>query len=195
MTGLEYERWKDFALRMARVLYATNRRPSGQWIVDVVTDWFDTQVDGDEVLIGCIDNWDNSQEYPPDNVIQGPAPLVGDMVTTYLYNHAGYPPRCRACAIYEQEGECRCDEIEVLYYEQWDEQWGGPVHCCIRAGLDMAVAPSMGVVGFTAGDVRKMYPEGVPDWVFPPGERLYYWPGDELNGTFEELPDDAGVVL
>ena len=23
----------------------------------------------------------------------------------------------------------------------------------------------MGVLGFTAGDIRRMYPEGVPDWV------------------------------
>ena len=26
-------------------------------------------------------------------------------------------------------------------------------------------SPSMGVLGFTAGDIRRMYLEGVPDWV------------------------------
>jgi hypothetical protein len=40
-----------------------------------------------------------------------------------------------------------------------------------------------------------MYPEGVPEWVFPEGERLQYWPGGGMNGTFAELPDSAGVVL
>lgn len=40
------------------------------------------------------------------------------------------------------------------------------MRCCIRAGLDMAAEPSGGVLGFTAGDVRAMYPEGVPEWMF-----------------------------
>ncbi len=85
--------------------------------------------------------------------------------------------------------------MDELYYDQWDEQYGGPVRCCIRAGLDMASAPSAGVVGFTAGDLRRMFPEGVPEWVFPPNERLHYWLSDKVNGTFAELADDAGIVL
>ncbi len=40
-----------------------------------------------------------------------------------------------------------------------------PVACCIRAGFDYAVKPSMRVLDFTAGDLRRMYPEGVPHWV------------------------------
>ena len=124
------------------------------------------------------------------------AGLVCDMVSEFLDHYRGYAPRCRACSEYDDDdAECRCDEIEYLYVEQWKEQWGGPVHCCIRAGLDMAVAPSGGVIGFTAGDVRRMYPDGVPSWVFPPGEQLQYWPNGGLNGTFAELPDTAGVVL
>ena len=113
----------------------------------------------------------------------------------FLDNYEGYAPRCRVCATYSDDSECRCQEIEDLYHEQWQDQWGGPVHCCIRAGLDFASAPSAGVIGFTAGDLRRMYPEGVPDWVFPPGEQLQYWPDGELNGTFEELSDTAQVVL
>jgi hypothetical protein len=35
----------------------------------------------------------------------------------------------------------------------------------IRASLDVAVKPSAGVGGFTVGDLRKMYPEGLPEWV------------------------------
>jgi hypothetical protein len=61
--------------------------------------------------------------------------------------------------------------------------------------LDCASAPSAGVIGFTAGDVRRMYPEGVPEWVFPPDEQLHYWPGGEVNGMFVDLPDETGVVL
>jgi hypothetical protein len=118
------------------------------------------------------------------------------MVTEFFDEYRGYPPPCRVCDWdHEDEGECRCDDIEEHYYEQWDEQWGSPVRCCIRAGLDCASAPSAGVLGFTAGDVRRMYPEGVPEWVFPPDKRLKYWMSDELNGTFRELPDSVGVVL
>lgn len=35
----------------------------------------------------------------------------------------------------------------------------------IRASLDVAIQPSAGVGGFTVGDLRKMYPEGLPEWV------------------------------
>jgi hypothetical protein len=91
--------------------------------------------------------------------------------------------------------ECRCDEVDFLAYEQFSDQWLGPVRCCIRAGIDFACEPSAGVLGFTAGTVRRMYPDGVPDWVFPPDERLHYWLTDKVNGTFAELPDEAQVVL
>ncbi len=200
----QFERWQDFALRMARTCYAQNRRPNSRWIEEAVTDFFD---DLDKLTICCIVSWDNSDPYPENHPywhrfgnglgqwVEAPYG-VGDMMMEFLDNYRGYAPRCRACAIYEYgKEECRCEEIEDMYYEQWGEQWGGPVHCCIRAGLDFASAPSAGVLGFTAGDLRRMYPDGVPDWVFPPGERLQYWLSDELNGTFEELPDSAGVML
>jgi hypothetical protein len=120
---------------------------------------------------------------------------VDDMMIEFFDHYRGYAPRCRACAEYEYRGDCRCEDIAVRYYEQWDKQWGSPVCCCIRAGMDLASAPSAGVIGFTAGDVRAMFPEGVPDWVFPAGERLQHWPGGEENGLFVDLPDNAEMVL
>ncbi len=90
---------------------------------------------------------------------------------------------------------CECDEVEYEFQEAWLDQWFGPVNCCIRAGIDFAADPSAGVLGFTAGDVRAMFPEGVPEWVFPKGQRLYHAFSGEVNGTFEELPDSAGVML
>lgn len=44
-------------------------------------------------------------------------------------------------------------------------KFSNQVSCCIRAGLDQASSPSCGVLGFTVGDLRRMYPEGLPDWV------------------------------
>lgn len=200
MTPLEYTRWKDFALRMARTCYYGNRRPTSKWIVEVVEDFFQCF---DESGIPCIVNWDNSTDYPVGHRYHGTdyyghanRPYgVGDMMSVFLDEYEGYAPRCKPCRIYEHPGKCRCDEIDSLFHEQWQEQWGGPIHCCIRAGLDFAANPSVGVLGFTAGDIRRMYPEGVPDWVFPPDEKLRIFMTDEVNGTFAELPDSAGVVM
>lgn len=88
------------------------------------------------------------------------------------------------------------DDLSDDEYDKRQEQFCSPITCCIRAGLDMAVSPSDGVLGFTAGDLRKMYPEGVPDWVTGgPGKRWNYWLTDKVNGTFAEMPDEAGLVL
>ena len=239
MTPEQYERWQDFALRMARTCYKTNRRPSGRWVVSVVEDWF-LYFDAD--TIPCIVNWDNSTVYPEGNPSRcreytrtycgcdgwrhehkHPNPDctecrgsgvhhkwqrpfgVGDMISEFLDPYRDYhAPDCRVC---REEGRgscgerdyrenCTCDEIEDQCYEQWEDQWGSPVSCCIRAGLDTAVAPSGGVVGFTIGDLRKMYPEGVPEWVCPADEELQTWPnGGPTGQTFSEAPDETQYVL
>ncbi len=281
MTRQQYERWRDFALRMARTCYATARRPDAKWIVDMVEDFFDRFEEAD---IPCIVSWDNSSPYPEGNPCRSReartswcgcdgyrlanedhpnpecdechgsgvhnalvSPLgVGDMMIDFMCDYELEPPQCRLCSgdveyepelniatgmyrvvgrkdcdakfcdpgcdcpdghhrrydasrcqkwLAKRDAMCRCDDIRERFYEQWDEQWGGPVRCCVRAGLDCASAPSAGVVGFTAGDVRDMYPEGVPDWVFRPDEPLHYWLSGKVNGTFAELPDSMGVVL
>lgn len=237
MKNEQYDRWKDFSLRMVRTCYHGNRRPTSRWITEVVANYFDCI---DERDVPCIVNWDHSD--PHEESTHGresrrsycgcdgyrhehgtPNPecpecggsglhyalhsgrLVCCDVDEFLAdNYRGNAPDCEAClgefrqyATYARgrDPKCRCDDIEDRYYEQWDEQWGGPVHCCIRAGLDFAAGPSAGVLGFTAGDVRRMYPEGVPEWVFPPGDRLHHWPNGPVNGTFAELPDSAGVLM
>lgn len=108
------------------------------------------------------------------------------------------PHRCR-WGYRRHEGwfHCTCDEDRYAWEEAWLDQWFGPVSCCLRAGIDFASEPSAGVLGFTAGDIRRMYPEGVPDWVFPPGEKLHYAFTSPLveNGIFADLPDSASVLL
>ena len=70
-----------------------------------------------------------------------------------------------------------CDYIDDFFYDGWgmDEEtgeveqtvWFGNVCAAIRAGLDVVLPDEWmaGVLGFTAGDVRKMYPEGLPSWL------------------------------
>ena len=36
---------------------------------------------------------------------------------------------------------------------------------CVRAGLDVAVCPSGGVVGFDVGTLKRMYDGKIPDWI------------------------------
>ncbi|MFJ2456386.1 hypothetical protein ACIOWK_32580 [Pseudomonas protegens] len=42
---------------------------------------------------------------------------------------------------------------------------GNQISCCIRAALDIVVAPSAGVIGFTAGDFRRVFDGELPEWV------------------------------
>lgn len=228
MTPEQYDRWRDFAERMARMCFTGRRRPDALWVQEQVATFFESIVERDSDEARLIIDWDNSDDYDRrehqrsyclcrignngtpkadceecrgSGLYHRPTsgPLCCDIVTQWLDNCAPSVGCCRACRQYRYDdgydGSCRCDELEMIVFEQWNEQWGGPVRCCIRAGLDMASAPSAGVIGFTAGDVRRMYPEGVPDWIFPPDERLHYWLSDELNGTFAELDDSAGLVL
>ncbi len=82
---------------------------------------------------------------------------------------------------------------EMLAFRQFEAQWWGPVACCIRAGLDVACEPSGGVLGFDLGDLRRMYPEGVPDWLAkgwadPEGQPL-------TPEAFRSQPETAGIWL
>ena len=232
MTNEQYDRWKDFAIRMATACYAAARRPSGAWILGVVEEWFDLFDLFDLDDIPTILDWDNSTVYPEGHpcrrresqlsycdcagyrftnntpnpecpecnghgthyaLIEGP--LIGDMMSEFLEGYYPGVGECSVCLGDDDEGECFCDTKDIMAYDQWCDQWGGPVCCCVRAGLDLACSPSMGVVGFTAGDIRRMYPEGVPEWVAPPGERLTHWRTGEPNGLFMDLPDEAAMVL
>lgn len=73
-------------------------------------------------------------------------------------------------------------------YSHWNrrlDEFGGKlfnqITCCIRAGFDMAVKQSGGVLGFDIGDVRRMYAGTVPAWVSP--------------DNFENKPDDTPIWL
>jgi len=64
--------------------------------------------------------------------------------------------------------------LEAEGHLRWDEsrqervgEFGTLAMCCIHAGFDVAVSPSAGVVGpeFNVGMLRRMYPQGIPDFV------------------------------
>lgn len=172
MTKLQFERWQDFALRMARVCYADSRRPSGPWIVDKVVRFFEG-IENDAESISSIINWDNSR---------GGGYCVSDQVSEYFDDD-----------YFGLDVDAYTDTRQgldrpILAWEQYSEQWMGPVHCCLRAGLDLASEPSMGVLGFTVGHIRKMYPAGVPDWIAQPDEPWQY-NGEPVADVFAMAAD------
>ena len=85
------------------------------------------------------------------------------------------------------------DSVDDFYdnYRHWsrrEEYYTGnfysQVVCCIRAGFDIAVEQSGGVIGFTAGDIRRMWNGEVPEWV-----------KEDWEQPFDTIPDDESVWL
>lgn len=93
-----------------------------------------------------------------------------------------------------------CDEVDRLLYDSGhnnerhfangrveirEHRFISQVSCCIRAGLDVALTPSAGVLGWTVGDLRRMYPLGLPAWV-----AAYF-----VEPITAETPSEMGVWL
>lgn len=73
-------------------------------------------------------------------------------------------------------GECYvCDELSDFLWDRRYEyerngeiqtgRFGNTLSCCIRAGFDMAVERSAGVLGYTVGDLRRIFPRELPNWI------------------------------
>lgn len=80
------------------------------------------------------------------------------------------------------------DELRALREDHAAfDRMAGPFRACVRSGLDMACESSCGVRGYTVGDLRAMYPEGVPSWIVEAFEV------DET--TFTAASSEEGVWL
>jgi len=211
ITHEQYERWHDFALRMARTCFKRRRNPNANEIESNVEHFFDC-LDPDDLL--SIVDWDHSKPYP-----EGSRRYRRTYKCRCWHCHGVKQTDCRyGCEdghIYDYASAMLVTDICKEHEDGWNpyyysdeygtkaeerhyEQFVSPVVCCIRAGMDLAVAPSAGVPGFTAGDLRKMYPEGVPDWITGGPEHRWAFAFTEpmrLNGTFAEMPDEAELCL
>lgn len=195
MTQEQYERWKDFAIRMARTAFVGHKRPSAEWIIDRVEAVF-VDLDGDPERVAVIHNWDHNE---PAGLKESGYYCVGDWMMERCdddEDHPGYSwirklkdgqcPQRRAneswdsywarryaheqrhadkLDMWEEREEGRGQDRESLAHWRFESDWYGPVNCCIRAGLDVASSPSGGVIGFDINTIRTMYPEGIPDWI------------------------------
>lgn len=182
MTSEQYERWKDFSRRMVNVLELSADGPTKEQTLEVIGFFFDCCMDP------C-DQWKNVDDWDSTSGDMCPGDHMSDIGEYYVPDYWS---------------------LEDDEFEDVRDRWMGPATCCVRAGLDVAVSPSGGVLGFTAGDIREMYPEGVPQWVKEffdgvDGELVALHPTniegifhpEKLpdNRKFDELPDDQGVWL
>ena len=140
MKKAQLKRWRDFSLRMA----ATTFKITPQRKVKLLRE------------------------------LKGMFSMVG---SNGKYKEHWNPENWRTLSSWDDyyNGTCFCDWFDEFFdeYNHWDEKncimrdtkFSSMLHCCVRAGLDMAAKQSAGVVGFTKGDIEKMYPRGVPGWI------------------------------
>ncbi len=85
---------------------------------------------------------------------------------------------------------CLCDDVDDFFdkYSHWsrrEERYTGRLYeqitSCIRAGFDVAVKQSGGVLGFSVGDVRRMFGGEAPAWI--------------TSDNFANKPDDTPIWL
>jgi len=151
MTREQFERWRDFAVRMAERGYPDATRHRTDKIQEKVQDYFswrEFQNDWPEIK-----DWDgNGDDY-----------YLGDAVNEFFDEYRHWKPET----------------------ETYGGKFYSQVTCCIRAGFDMAVKQSGGVLGFTVGDLRRMFDGNVPDWIIK----------NDWDIPLEQAPDDVPIWL
>lgn len=193
MTKQQYERWKDFARRMVNVAVSARKRaPSRQTVRENIDFFFECRMDPYEEW-RRVKDWDRTEPKPDGD--RHYAMCVSSHITD-LAEH--FIP-----------GYWSINDSEAAYARA-EARWVNPISCCVRAGLDIAVAPSAGVAGFTVGDLRAMYPKGVPAWIkthFAPPYKLMALHKTNFDGIlapgkvrverrwFDKLPDSEPVWL
>jgi hypothetical protein len=93
-----------------------------------------------------------------------------------------------------------CDQVQEFFddhyhYIRLKDCYGGKfwsqIVCCIQVAFGMAVEPSLGgVIGFTAGDIRRMWNGNIPDWI-----KADWKDENENDINFDAMPDETGLWL
>ena len=143
MNELQYNRWKQLSLGLARG-YADLTPARKAKLLDEVECCIDYVVCNG---LETVEDWDMGVRY--GNGFHERHESVGTRVDAYLWDSR-----------YEFEREYKNGNIEVVR-----GRFGDMLVACVRAGFDVAVAPSGGVIGFTVGDLRDIFDGTIPEWV------------------------------
>ena len=145
MTLTQYRRLCVFALRMVPISIGGKRWQNEvrEHVRDVL---YRMSVPNYDFHYPHIINWDNCERSEKRDIYGHTHPLASypcDFMSTFLWD----------AGLEDEHGE-------------YTGKVGRAVNCCIRAAMDVAVAPSAGVVGYTIGDLRRMWaPRPLPSWV------------------------------
>lgn len=173
MTTKQFRKMKVFALRMTPTAIRGGRwqKELRDHVLEVLSR-LDCENFG--IHYSTITNWDHHEPIPGDDGTCGfawshPRALLCDFMSEYCWDHN-----------LKKEKEDRKGNCEVV-----DSKMGIALRCCIRAACDVAVAPSAGVLGWTVGDLKKMWK----------GRKLPKWVTDFWEGDITTAPDEAAIWL
>ncbi|WP_298434900.1 hypothetical protein [Ottowia sp.] len=141
MNALQYDRWKELSIGLARSYGALTPRRR-KLLLEEVENCIDWVVCNG---LDTVDDWDGTVRGDGNLYYEAASTRVDD----YLWQHR-----------YEFERTYRNGEVELVR-----GRFGDMLSACVRAGFDMAVAPSAGVIGFTIGDLRDVFDGDIPDWI------------------------------
>lgn len=149
MTRDQADNWRQFAMRMAFATYR-NRTPTRRAkLIKIVGDMIDVFLSNYQGKdLANVDCWDGSLMQP------------GEVYADYR-GRAAYP--CDSLDGYLWDWGLRREDYKTG--EEKPSEFADAASCCVRAGFDVAIEPSAGVLGFDMGDMRAMFPEGFPPYV------------------------------
>ena len=137
MNELQYQRWQQMSLGLARS-YSDLTPARKKKLMEEVEECIAWVVCNG---LETVEDWDSGVQHERYE-------SAGTRVDTYLWDNR-----------YEFERENK-HGLEIVR-----GRFGDMLSACVRAGFDMAVAPSGGVVGFTVGDLRDVFYGEIPDWI------------------------------
>lgn len=191
MTIEQFKHWYWFSIRMAHRGWPGTRKPNARRLARLVHAFFDMNIEPD--LLPRLEGWcdtDNSS-LPEDRFgHELIGPFLCDLMTTYLGD--GTNPY-----YWRSGGEDHDDAPGARNYERWDESWGDRVRCCVRAGMKAGGGVEMaGVLGFSIGDLRRMYGGRLPQWLTD--QEWVVGPLDSSSGEVcdvSKVPDGEKILL
>lgn len=141
MNQLQLERWKQLSLGLARSYKSLTPARKAKLLeeVDECIEW--VVCNGLETIV----DWDSAL-YEAGRLVKYSA---GSQVDDYLWDNR-----------YKFEKRNSNGNIELV-----TGRFGTMLASCVRAGFDMAVSPSAGVLGFSVGNLRDIFDGAIPDWV------------------------------
>ena len=128
-----FERWADFATRMAYHGWPDATDERKRKIVSDVRSF----IDGMKSEQQNINDWDG-RRWPGRKSI-----CVGDRMEDFIDERGYYHP----------------SNVDR------EHRFAIQLRCCIRAGFDVAILPSAGVIGFDVDMIRRMWDGDPPHWV------------------------------